>query len=141
VLFGAPAATRPRQEVTPRARQLLEDLGLATRATSRAGDLSLGDLKRLELAMALATQPALLLVDEILAAQSPSSIEGLLAYLGALRTQGLAILLVEHRLQALMRTVDRVVALHQGRILAEGAPDEVLRTPAVVEAYLGEPLP
>ena len=139
-LFGAPAS-RSRHEVTARARQLLGDLGLSTRASSRAGDLSLGDLKRLELAMALSTQPSLLLVDEILAAQSPSSIESLLAYLGALRTQGLAILLVEHRLQALMRTVDRVVALHQGHIIAEGIPEAVLRTPAVVEAYLGEPLP
>ena len=140
-LFGGPAASRSQHEVTARAQRLLEDLGLSTRADTRAGDLSLGDLKRLELAMALSTQPSLLLVDEILAGQSPSSIEGLLACLGALRSQGLAILLVEHRLQALMRTADRVVALHQGRIIAEGAPDAVLRTPAVVEAYLGEPLP
>ena len=141
VLFGAPAASRARHEVAVRARQLLEDLGLSARANTHAGVLSLGDLKRLELAMALSTQPSLLLVDEILAAQSPSSIESLLAYLGALRTQGLAILLVEHRLQALMRTADRVVALHQGHIIAEGVPEAVLRTPAVVEAYLGEPPP
>ena len=141
VLFGAPAAPPSRHEVTARARQHLEDLGLAARANNCAGDLSLGDLKRLELAMALSTQPSLLLVDEILAAQSPSSVENLLAYLGALRTKGLAILLVEHRLQALMRTVDHVVALHQGHIIAEGAPDAVLRNPAVIEAYLGEPPP
>jgi branched-chain amino acid transport system ATP-binding protein len=141
VLFGAPAGPRSRHEVTARARQLLEELGLASRADTRAGNLSLGDLKRLELAMALSTQPSLLLVDEILAAQSPASVESLLAYLGALRTQGLAILLVEHRLQALRRTVDHVVALHQGRIISEGTPDGVLRHPAVTEAYLGEPLP
>ena len=141
ILFGAPGGIASPHQATARSQQLLEELGLADRGAARAGSLSLGDLKRLELAMALATQPSLLLVDEILAGQSPSSIQGLLTFLGALRTRGLAILLVEHRLQALMRTVDRVVAQHRGRIIAEGVPDVVLRDPAVVEAYLGEPMP
>jgi len=139
ILFGAPGDLAAGQRGRARSRHLLEELGLGERADARAGTLSLGDLKRLELAMALATQPALLLVDELLAGQSPSSIQGLLAYLGSLRSRGLAIVLVEHRLQALMRMVDRVVALRQGRIIAEGSPDAVLRDPAVVEAYLGEP--
>jgi branched-chain amino acid transport system ATP-binding protein len=141
VLFGAPGGGSSGHQAAERARQLLEELGLADRADARAGSLSLGDLKRLELAMALATQPSLLLVDELLAGQSPSSIQSLLAFLGALRSRGLAILLVEHRLQALLRTVDRVVALHRGRTIAEGEPDAVLRDPTVIEAYLGEPVP
>jgi branched-chain amino acid transport system ATP-binding protein len=138
ILFGAPRGASSGRQATERSRQLLEELGLGDRADARAGILSLGDLKRLELAMALATQPSLLLVDEILAGQSPSSIQGLLAFLGTRRSRGLAIVLVEHRLQALMRMVDRVIALRQGRIIAEGTPEAVLRDPAVVEAYLGE---
>lgn len=140
LLYGArPEGTRRRHDALQRARDVLAEVGLIGKAAQTARTLSLGELKRLELAMALATRPALLLVDEILAGQSPTVAHEILGYLARLRSQGMAICLVEHRLQALLAVADRVVALHQGRIIAEGKPDAVIRSPAVLEAYLGEP--
>jgi ABC-type branched-subunit amino acid transport system ATPase component len=98
-------------------------------------------MTRLEVAMAVATRPALLLVDELLAGQSPRSAQELLAYLSRLRARGVAVSLVDHRLQALLAVADRAVALHQGRVIAEGKPEAVIKSPAVLEAYLGEPAP
>lgn len=141
LLYGAPAeGTRQRPEALERARDILSDVGLAAKVASAARTLSLGELKRLELAMAVATRPALLLVDEVLAGQSPTGSQEILGYLTRLRTQGVAICLVEHRLQALLPVADRVVALHQGRVIAEGRPEAVIKSPAVLEAYLGEPV-
>ncbi len=140
ILYGAPTETiRRRSDVLDRAGDLLAEVGLAPRASQPARSLSLGDLKRLELAMALATRPALLLIDEVLAGQSPTSAQEILGYLARLRDQGVAICLVEHRLQALLAVVDRMLALHQGRLIAEGRPEEVIKSPAVLQAYLGEP--
>ncbi len=139
ILYGAAAETiRRRSDALDRARELLEDVGLAPRASQAARSLSLGELKRLELAMALATRPALLLIDEVLAGQSPTSAQEILGYLARLRARGVAICLVEHRLQALLTVADRMLALHQGRLIAEGPPEVVIKSPAVLEAYLGE---
>jgi ABC-type branched-subunit amino acid transport system ATPase component len=79
-------------------------------------------------------------VDEVLAGQSPTSAQEILESLARLRGQGMAICLVDHRLKALLPVADRVVALHQGRILVEGKPEAVIKSPAVLEAYLGEPV-
>jgi branched-chain amino acid transport system ATP-binding protein len=140
LLYGRPGDTGGRRrDALEHARDLLGEVGLDGKAGESARTLSLGDLKRLELCMALATQPALLLVDEILAGQSPTSAHEILGYLSRLRAKGMAICLVEHRLQALLQVADRVVALHQGRVIAEGRPEDVVKAPAVLEAYLGEP--
>jgi branched-chain amino acid transport system ATP-binding protein len=140
VLYGAPGqGARRRADALGRAQALLKEVGLVAKAASPARTLSLGELKRLELAMALSTRPELLLVDEVLAGQSPSSAQEILRHLGRLRFQGVSICLVEHRLKALLPVADRVVALHQGRIIADGKPEVVMRSPAVLEAYLGEP--
>lgn len=141
LLYGAPVeGTRHRREALERAQDVLSDVGLAAKAASAARTLSLGELKRLELAMAVATRPALLLVDEVLAGQSPTASQEILGYLARLRAHGVAICLVEHRLQALLAVADRMVALHQGRVIAEGRPEAVIKSPAVLEAYLGEPV-
>lgn len=140
LLYGRPAeGGRKRQEALEQAQALLAELGLDAKAGEAAGTLSLGDLKRLELCMAVGTKPALLLVDEILAGQSPASAHEILGYLSRLRAQGVAICLVEHRLKALLVVADRAVALHQGRVIAEGRPETVISSPAVLESYLGEP--
>lgn len=140
LLYGAPAeGARRRRDALERAQEVLVEFGLAAKAASAARILSLGELKRLELAMAVATRPALLLVDEVLAGQSPTAAQEILGHLIRLRAQGVAICLVEHRLQALLLVADRVVALHQGRVIAEGRPEAVIKSPAVLEAYLGEP--
>ncbi|HSB71406.1 MAG TPA: ABC transporter ATP-binding protein [Candidatus Methylomirabilis sp.] len=142
ILYGAhgePAHTRGDALVV--ARDLLAGVGLGEMAPRAARSLSLGELKRLELAMALATRPALILLDELLSGQSPAAAQDLLGYLTRLRADGLSICLIEHRLQALLPVADRVVALQQGKIIAEGKPEAVVRNPRVLEAYLGEPAP
>ena len=139
LLYGRPLEAVGRCGALARAQDVLGDIGLAAKAGEAARDLSLGELKRLELAMAVATQPALLLIDEVLAGQSPIAAQEILAYLARLRAQGSAICLVEHRLQALLAVADRAVALHQGRVIAEGRPEAVTKSPVVLEAYLGEP--
>jgi branched-chain amino acid transport system ATP-binding protein len=140
VLYGTPgAAVRRRPAALEQARALLEEVGLEAKAAATARTLSLGELKRLELAMAQSTRPDLLLVDEVLAGQSPSSAQDILRHLGRLRSRGVTICLVEHRLKALLAVADRVVALHQGRIIADGEPQVVMKSPAVLDAYLGEP--
>ncbi len=140
LLYGRPAGRSGRRHATEeQARALLAEVGLDARASEAARVLSLGDLKRLELCMAVATEPALLLVDEILGGQSPASAHEILGYLSRLRAKGVAICLVEHRLQALLAVADQVVALHQGRVIAEGQPEAVIGSPAVLESYLGEP--
>ncbi len=141
LLYGCPPEAGGRHAVLARAQDVLGDVGLAARAGEAARVLSLGELKRLELAMAVATRPALLLIDEVLAGQSPTAAQEILGYLARLRAQGLAICLVEHRLQALLALADRAVALHQGRVIAEGSPEAVTRSAVVLEAYLGEPGP
>jgi branched-chain amino acid transport system ATP-binding protein len=140
LLYGAPAqAGRRRRDVLREAQGLLQQVGLASKAAQTARTLSLGERKRLELAMATSTRPALLLVDEILAGQSPAAAHAVLEYLARLRAQGVAICLIEHRLQALLAVADRMVAMHRGRVIEEGKPEAVIKSPAVLEAYLGEP--
>ncbi|HSD50754.1 MAG TPA: ATP-binding cassette domain-containing protein, partial [Candidatus Methylomirabilis sp.] len=103
VLYGTPgAAVRRRPDALEQARALLEGVGLEARAAAPARTLSLGELKRLELAMAQSTRPDLLLVDEALAGQSPSSAQDILRHLTRLRSRGVTICLVEHRLKALL---------------------------------------
>ena len=140
VLYGAPrVAARRRPDALEHARALLEEVGLEAKAAAAARTLSLGELKRLEVAMAQSTRPDLLLVDEVLAGQSPASAQDILRHLTRLRSRGVTICLVEHRLKALLAVADRVVALHQGRIIADGQPEVVMKSPAVLDAYLGEP--
>jgi branched-chain amino acid transport system ATP-binding protein len=139
LLHGASAeVARKRREALAAAQEFLADVGLAEKASRAGRSLSLGELKRLELAMALATRPALILLDELLGGQSPTAAHEILAYLTRLRADGLSICLIEHRLQALLPIADRVVALHQGKVIAEGKPEVVVKDPQVLEAYLGE---
>lgn len=138
LLHGAPEnLSRRRHEAQAAARDILAEVGLFAHASQATRSLSLGELKRLELAMALATQPALILLDELLAGQSPTAAHDLLGVLTRLRATGLSICLIEHRLEALLSVADRVVALHEGRVIAEGEPEAVVRNPQVLESYLG----
>ncbi len=136
--FGEPGARRSAPAVAGEAERLLRFVGLGAKMSRSAHALSLGEMKRLEVAMALSTRPHLVLLDEILAGASPAGIEQVLGLVRRLRDQGITILIIEHRLQALGRVVDRMVALDQGNVIADGPPAEVIRHPAVVAAYLGE---
>lgn len=132
-LFGAAAHDR--------ALQLLERVGLAAFAEQPAGELTYIDQKRLELARALALEPELLLLDEWLAGLNPTELQQGIALIASLGRQGLGILLVEHVMDAVHALCSRAVVMNAGRKIADGPTGQVLRDPAVVQAYLGDDEP
>jgi len=119
------------------AHALLERVGLGGKKFMKAGDLSEGDLKRLELAKALATEPELVLLDEPFSGLSSTEIEGLVPLIRELSEQGTTVLIVEHKLRELMKLVRRVVVLNFGQKIADGRPEEIAADKVVIEAYLG----
>ena len=138
VTVGALHATRDVAAAQREAWRVLELLHLDHKAGQLAGTLTLPERKRLEVARALATQPKLLLLDEVLAGLRPTEIDEMVQVFRRLnRETGLTILLVEHVMRAVMALAHRIIVLHQGRIIAEGPPDQVVRAPAVLECYLG----
>jgi branched-chain amino acid transport system ATP-binding protein len=123
-----------------RAEALLARVGLDGRAQVRAGELTYIDRKRLELARALALAPRLLLLDEWLAGLNPSELQVGVALVRSLRNEGLTVLLVEHVMEAVHSLCDRCIVMNAGVKIADGPTRAVLAQPAVVAAYLGEPL-
>jgi branched-chain amino acid transport system ATP-binding protein len=118
---------------------LLGQVGLATQAGRVAGVLAYGDLKKLELAMALANGPEVLLLDEPTAGMAPAERGALMALTESIaRERGLTVLFTEHDMDVVFSVADRIMVLHQGRVIAEGRPDEVRADPQVQKVYLGE---
>jgi branched-chain amino acid transport system ATP-binding protein len=128
---------RTMQQATLEARETLEFVGLPGRAAERARHLTLVDRKRLELARALATRPALLLLDELLAGLNPSEVLVAMELIRRIRDSGVTVIMVEHLVKAVFGISDRVVVLNAGEKIAEGPPDRVASDPYVIDAYLG----
>jgi ABC-type branched-subunit amino acid transport system ATPase component len=134
----APAGRRREQEAIARATELLELVRLQDHASALAGTLSGGQRKLLDLVRALMAEPRILLLDEPMAGVSPALRGELLTHILELRERdGITLLIVEHDLDFVMRACDRVVVMNDGRVIAQGAPEEVRRDEKVVDAYLG----
>ena len=139
VIVGALERAPRVAEARAYARTILDKLGLAPKQGLPASSLTLPDRKRLEVARALATRPRLLLLDEVMAGLRPTECDQMVAVFRELnRSEGLTILLIEHVMRAVMALAQQIVVLHHGEIIARGAPQEVVRDPAVLECYLGE---
>jgi branched-chain amino acid transport system ATP-binding protein len=138
IVGGLGASGGGGSELDAHAHALLEQVGLAGKEQLAVEALSYGDQRRLEIARALAAKPALLLLDEPFAGLGSGEIADLSALIRSVHAeQGLTVMLIEHKLHEFMRLVDRVIALDFGEMIAEGSPEEIVRHPAVIEAYIG----
>jgi branched-chain amino acid transport system ATP-binding protein len=138
VLVGAFGRHADAAEARDRAHGVVERVGLAAKASTLAAGLTLAERKRVELARALATEPALLLLDEVMAGLNPTEIATLVGLIGQIHASGVAILLIEHNMRAVMTLSHRIVVLNFGERVAEGPPAAIANHPKVIEAYLGE---
>ena len=139
VVVGALRGQRSVRKARARSAEMLERLGLWPRRHELASALTLPDRKRLEVARALATEPRILLLDEVMAGLRPTETDQMVAVFRELNARhGLTILLIEHVMRAVMALARHIVVLHHGEVIKEGVPEEVVRAPAVLECYLGE---
>ena len=120
------------------AMEILEAIGLATKAHLRPAGLTQIEMRKLELARAMAARPKLLISDEAMAGLSSAEVDDILTILFRLNAQGITIIMIEHIMRAVMRFSERIVVLDAGERIAEGTPDEIVRNSAVEKAYLGE---
>ena len=138
IMLGLPSVAREERELEAEARRILDFVGLAARVTELGAALPYGEQRLLEIAIALAAHPTLLLLDEPVSGMNPAETAAFMRKLAEIRALGITVLLVEHDMRMVMGVSDRVVCLNQGRIVANGTPQEIQRNPDVIRAYLGE---
>jgi branched-chain amino acid transport system ATP-binding protein len=137
ILVGAHLRHLGREAAVFAAEQVGRELGLDAMLDRPADTLTVAGRKRLELAKALATEPKVLLLDEVLAGLNPSEIRDIIPVIRALCQRGITVVMIEHVMQAVMSLAEYVFVLAEGRMIAEGSPSKVVADPRVVEAYLG----
>jgi len=136
-LFGTPI-NMSSANAAKEAEELLEFVGLSAVRATPAGDLTLANQKRLEVARALATKPELLLLDELMAGLNPAEVAQAMELVSRIRDKGITIFMIEHVMKAIMNVCDRIMVLHHGEKIAEGTPQEIASSRTVIEVYLGE---
>ena len=137
IMVGAYQIHPNAQEARAHAIDVAQKVGMGHMLAQAASDLTVAGRKRLELARALATNPQLLLFDEVMAGLNPSEIVEMVAIVRTIRDMGVTVLLIEHVMQAVMSLSEHIYVLSYGKIIAQGAPQQVVSDPAVIEAYLG----
>lgn len=137
VMVGAFATTDRTDEACEKALVVLDTLNFTGKKDIKAGNLTIADRKRLEIARALATDPKLLLLDEVMAGLRPAEVDDVVAVIEHIRRQGVTIFVIEHIMRAVMALSDRIVVIHFGNKIAEGTPTAVASDENVIKAYLG----
>lgn len=138
VMVGSYVTTDKRSAAESKAVETLKALNLHEKKDVKAGNLTIADRKRLEIARALATDPKLLLLDEVMAGLRPTEVDEMVKIIKGLRDLGITIFIIEHIMRAIMALSDRVVVIHFGQKISEGPPKEVASDEKVIKAYLGE---
>jgi branched-chain amino acid transport system ATP-binding protein len=133
--FGA--GRRRGADAARRVREVLERTGLGSEARALAGTLTIGQLKRLEIARALATEPQVICLDEVMGGLNPAEIVGAMALIRSIHDSGVTVLMIEHHVHAVVGLSNRIMVLNFGEKIAEGPPQQVMKDPAVITAYLG----
>jgi branched-chain amino acid transport system ATP-binding protein len=137
IMVGAYLHTPDRALASARAETIARQVGMAEMLERTASGLTVAGRKRLEMARALATQPKLLLLDEVMAGLNPSEIDELIPVIQGIRSSGVTVFLIEHVMQAVMSLAENVYVISYGKIIAQGAPRQLAADPVVIEAYLG----